>query len=230
MNLNNKVIEVLDYEHGQKVRKFFISNGVNTKDFGFTITKSGGGMTTYYGFINGVFQNYSLEQVSRAGAEIINLNNMTQLTIEIPYGHEVDIENSDLAKGVVKFKPKKALPTKWEDLRNIRGYYVSTGADIHSWSAALPCSANKNLWPTEELAKASLALCQLVRLRDIYNDGWQPDWTDHKDKYVIEFSKGKKIISTYLQTQCVLAFKDKETRDLFFNTFKDLIEEAKPLL
>ena len=29
-----------------------------------------------------------------------------QLTIDIPEGMEIDLENSDLAKGIVKFKPK----------------------------------------------------------------------------------------------------------------------------
>lgn len=155
---------------------------------------------------------------------------MTQLTIEIPDGYEVDLENSDLVKGVVKFKPKKALPTKWEDLLAIGGYYLTAGADIKYWTTSTPHESNKNLWPTEELAKASLALCQLVRFRDIYNEGWQPDWTRNTTKHVIEFSSGKKEDYTYTFTQCVLAFKDSKTRDLFSETFKDLIEEAKPLL
>ena len=38
------------------------------------------------------------------------INNMeiknNQLTIEIPKGMEIDLKNSDLAKGIIKFKPK----------------------------------------------------------------------------------------------------------------------------
>ena len=32
--------------------------------------------------------------------------NNNQLTIDIPEGMEIDAENSDLTKGVIKFKPK----------------------------------------------------------------------------------------------------------------------------
>ena len=44
------------------------------------------------------------------GASVIfkEINNMgnNQLTIDIPEGMEIDLENSDLAKGIVKFRSK----------------------------------------------------------------------------------------------------------------------------
>ena len=107
MNFNNKVIEVLDLEHGKKVKNFFESIGVNTYNFRFDVTKAGGLSPIYYGIVNGVFSNYNIREVLEAGAEIINLNNMNQLTIEIPEGHEIDLINSDLSKGLVKFQPIK---------------------------------------------------------------------------------------------------------------------------
>ena len=39
IDLRNKAIEVLDYEHGQLVKKFFKENGVNISNFTFTNSK-----------------------------------------------------------------------------------------------------------------------------------------------------------------------------------------------
>ena len=46
--------------------------------------------------------------IARTGIIFKELNNMeiknNQLTIDIPEGMEIDLENSDLAKGIVRFK------------------------------------------------------------------------------------------------------------------------------
>lgn len=50
------------------------------------------------------------------------INNMeiknNQLTIDIPEGMEIDLENSDLAKGIVKFKKKNIIYEDVEDTIN----------------------------------------------------------------------------------------------------------------
>jgi len=160
-------------------------------------------------------------------------NKMTnQVTIQIPQGYEIDQDNSDLTTGIVKFKPdKKPLPTKWEDLDEVDGYYVETDCSIVDAEEMIADEVNRNIWPTKELAEASLALCQLVRLRDIYNDGWQADYTNsNQNKHSIYLYKNETSISFYSFTQNVLAFKDRETAELFSETFADLILQAKPLL
>lgn len=159
---------------------------------------------------------------------------MAKLKIQIPDGHEIDLTNSDLLEGVVKFKPiEKKLPTKWEDLGYIDGYYIGSTSMVFDIDSDTARKSNRNTWPTEELAKASLALCQLVRFRDIYNEGWEPDWgCPLESKFSIKgngYDLNYSIIVHGL-THSVLAFKDRKTANLFLETFKDLLEEAKPLL
>lgn len=75
------------------------------------------------------------------------------------------------------------------------------------------------------------ALSKLLYARDIYNGDWKPNWgNNYTYKHIIGFNKDKVQKSHRNITQAVLAFKDEETRDAFYENFKDLIEEAKELL
>ena len=55
-----------------------------------------------------------------------------ELIIEPINGKVIDLENSDLSVGKIVFKKKeKELPTKWEELKIIKGFYVNSG-NIHN--------------------------------------------------------------------------------------------------
>ena len=126
---------------------------------------------------------------------------------------------------IKKNKPEWFRKTKWEDFgNNIQGYY-----DTYPY-LPVPNSNSKCLWPTSELAGASRALCQLVRFRDDWNEGWVPDWEDNSGKYKITNHKNKIGVYCSYSISRILAFKDRDTATLFLETFKDLIEIAKPLL
>lgn len=91
--------------------------------------------------------------------------------------------------------------------------------------------------PNKELADAVVALLKLVILRDYYNEGWQPDWTDESYKEILCFEtdfhnkKGFKYRFYANKSQPrVLAFKNSEIRERFFKEQKELLEIAKPLL
>ena len=89
---------------------------------------------------------------------------------------------------------------------------------------------DRNLLPSKEYAEAMLALCQLIQLRDCYNDGWVPDWTNIDDKYIIYIRNNVITPSITSFVQHVLAFKSEKIRNEFLRNFKYLIEVAKPLL
>lgn len=72
--MNNIVIEVLDHKHGQKVRAYLQSRGVEVDGYEFYCTRNGDNSFRYYGVIKGKFNNYSLEQVERFGVKIITLD------------------------------------------------------------------------------------------------------------------------------------------------------------
>lgn len=155
---------------------------------------------------------------------------MTQKEIKIktPEGYEIDKVNSTFEKIVFK-EIKKSLPKRWEDIKIINGYFIDDYANIKK----INCKTNyycKSVFPTKKLAEAALALSQLLQLRDIYNDGWVPDFDDIKIKWCVKFY-GDKIttINTYYSNS-VLVFKSSELAEEFKLNFLSLIEIAKSLL
>ena len=64
--MNNKVIKVLDVEHGKKVIEFF-------KQYCDTGVLRGDNVGSYYGFINGRFDFLTFDEVRGYNAEIIEL-------------------------------------------------------------------------------------------------------------------------------------------------------------
>jgi len=154
---------------------------------------------------------------------------MKELKITPPEGYEVDTEKSTFEH--IIFKPiQKQLPKSWEELDEIKGWFVNAGSGIEYIQGGT-YRHNRNVFATKEQAEASLALAQLTQLREVYRQGWTPDWKDSSLKYTIE-KYGGKIIGddSYFNRSYFLAFQSEEVRDLFLTNFKDLIEKASPLL
>lgn len=72
-DMKNKVIEVLDLEHGNKVIEYWKSKGVDTRCLDGNNTKERENAFRYYGVIGGYFGCYSIAFVKEANAEIIEL-------------------------------------------------------------------------------------------------------------------------------------------------------------
>lgn len=154
---------------------------------------------------------------------------MNTLKINVPEGFEIDKDKSTFEE--IVFKPiKKELPKTWEDLKNIEGYYVSDDSDLEP--ADIYCSdRNRNIFVTEEQAQAAIALAQLSQLREVYRQGWVPDWNNsNQQKFCIIKMSGHLDRSLLWSSAHFLCFQSIEIRDQFLKNFKDLIEEASPLL
>ena len=149
--------------------------------------------------------------------------------ITVPEGMEIDKEKSTFECIVFKAKKDK-LPRTWKSLYKIKGWYINTESNIREIDLSFIINNEKNVYPTKELAKASLALTQLLQLRDRYNDGWVPDWTMNSNKHCIFIGKNGFVCDYIFNVPKVFAFKTKELRDVFFENFKELLEIAKPLL
>ena len=97
------------------------------------------------------------------------INNMkiknNQLTIDIPKGMEIDTENSDLTKGVIKFKPKYIT---YNDIVNSTNSMDSISALVQSG----------NMLKLE-------AIEQLMSIARYYNKDWKPNWDRGELKYFI---------------------------------------------
>lgn len=120
------------------------------------------------------------------------------------------------------------LPTKWEDLKLIDGYYLqgAQGRVYYTGSALNACSVF--LW--ESQARAAVALAKLSQLKAVYNNGWEPIYNGKEEIYTILISNNVPIAGTTRNASRFLTFKSEELRDKFLKHFRDLIMEAKPLL
>lgn len=158
--------------------------------------------------------------------------NMKNVNIEIPEGFEIDLKNSNLSKGNITFKKKEIkLPVTDEGCLNFikkDGYYINNNGLIAN--VIYEVADEINFITTREYAEAFLALMQLIKFRDIWNEGWKADWTNDDIKYVITiYNEKKSHIERYTITK-ILTFKTFELRDKFSKTFNALIQTAKPLL
>lgn len=119
------------------------------------------------------------------------------------------------------------LPEKWEELGSIDGYYIDSVSDICQMHLDFASHGCKNTVPTEELAEAILALCQLLYLREVYRAGWKPDFNTWKNLVYIDSNNW--AIGGSLSMHEIFTFQNKETAKLFRNNFRDLLEKIKPL-
>lgn len=86
-------------------------------------------------------------------------------------------------------------------------------------------------YPSKEICDASEALRKLIILREYYNEGWIPDWSDAtKEKYVIFASNYELQKGVRFQENENLYFKSEEIRDKFFEDQISLLKEASILL
>ena len=112
----------------------------------------------------------SIKRKDRINVVFKEINNMenNQLTIDIPEGMEIDLENSDLAKGIVKFKKKDI-----------------TYDDILQSYATDFCGIRV---PNHCIDKI-LAISQLMNIAKYYNGDWNPNWRSlMESKYYIYYS------------------------------------------
>jgi hypothetical protein len=164
----------------------------------------------------------------------IKTENMKELKIEVPEGYEIDKGKSTFEKIIFK-KIKVELPKTWEEFCNQNSvgteYFITEFSSIANTDINKRVySNNKNLLSTKEDAEAHLALMQLHRLRDVYRQGWVPDWNDGTGKYCILFNPDNLDIVTYTRAPHFLAFQSREIAEEFIKNFKDLIEKVKVLI
>jgi hypothetical protein len=155
---------------------------------------------------------------------------MKQVKIDIPEGYEIDKDNSTFE--LIKFKEiKKGLPKSWEELGKITGCFVRGDSLIGNINKFSTCDKNKNIFKTKEQAEAAIALAQLSQLRDVYRQGWEPNFSvDKLDKYCIVFYRDEINLGIWVGANSFLSFQSKEIAQEFLDNFKDLIIKAKPLM
>lgn len=139
------------------------------------------------------------------------INNMeiknNQLTIDIPEGMEIDLENSNLAKGIVKFKKKdityddilQECPTNFSGLR-VRNHCIDK----------------------------ILAISQLMNIAKYYNKDWEPDWNNQDEyKYFIISNRNTYKVDHGWTSICSnIYFKNKKDAQAVIDNpnFRDILD------
>ena len=124
----------------------------------------------------------------------------------------------------------KELPKTWEELEDVKGYYVNGAISTIAYFESGSSDYDRNIFATKEQAEASIAMAQLSQLMAVYNDGWVADWSDETKKIIIVFYEDKFICDWTYSVKYFLNFKNEETAELFLENFSSLINTAKPLL
>lgn len=130
---------------------------------------------------------------------------------------------------------KNSKPRSWEEYcRNFKGqfYYIQDGRDniATSFTPNGLISEYKNYVPLEELAEAFLAMMQLMSLRQAWIGDWEPYWDGEKFYNCIVLLNNKYIVEDFSKYRQTLSFPTEEMATDFINTFKNLLEIAKPLI
>jgi hypothetical protein len=156
---------------------------------------------------------------------------MKTLNIEIPKGYEIDLEKSDLTKGVVAFKKiATQLPKTWEELNEIKGWYCKSNSEVDMARSNYLVAEYKSTFVTQEQAEASIALAQLSQLREVYRQGWKPEWSNQQEKWGIILELNEIRICRRWTYNVFLTFQSAEIAQEFLDNFGVLILQARPLM
>lgn len=104
-----------------------------------------------------------------------------QLTINIPDGMEIDVENSDLKTGVIKFKKKELTYKDIQDSLKLNENMICISVDGNNY-------------------RKLSAINRLMCIAKFYNGDWKPNWSSVENKYHILYSKRAQCYTTDYKT------------------------------
>nr|DAT99996.1 MAG TPA: hypothetical protein [Crassvirales sp.] len=103
-----------------------------------------------------------------------NNNSLNDLHIECLKGYSIDVDNSDLSKGIIKFK---------NDTITFKDIYKDIDINIDKFANSIVVVNNNNPYYNK-----LEAISQLIDIANYYNKGWKPDWNNEEEnKYHIVF-------------------------------------------
>lgn len=133
-----------------------------------------------------------------------------KLVINTPKGMVIDVENSNLKEGIIKFRKK--------DID-----YTDVCISLNTCDS--PIIVSNNNW---EKIKA---ISQLMDIADYYNKGWKPDWNNGSEikRYILYDNKRNSYITDY-RTFCKnsnIFFKNKEDAQAVIDNpnFREILDK-----
>lgn len=158
---------------------------------------------------------------------------------EIAYNYDIHgkwDEYKETARDLMMCEATDTLPKSWEEFCDSYPIecgecYIGEGSTIlKRFDGSRVAHFDKNVFRTEEQAEAMLAFIQQIRLRDVYRQGWVPDWKKYEIKYNIGFYENGINDTSSDHLSYPLSFQSAKIRDKFFENFRELIETAKEFI
>ena len=154
----------------------------------------------------------------------------------------IEIEVPDGKKAVWKDNKvifediKPQFPKTWEEfckqnmIKKSEYYLNPSSCILELRNDKREVFSDRNVLPTRQAAEAHLALMQLHQLRDCYREGWEPNWNNDCNKYIIVKNRDKYVVFGGNWTNQFLSFQDRERAEEFLTNFRELIEKAGDLI
>lgn len=117
---------------------------------------------------------------------------MEEIKVNIPDGYKIDIENSDLSKGIIKLKQEELtydqLCMELKSQSEMIGFYI-------------PIKANNKV----------KAIIKLIKTAYYLNKGWEPNWNDNSVKFYFHITESRVVIfNAYYGRSSIVYFKSEE--------------------
>lgn len=161
------------------------------------------------------------------------------IEIEVPDGKKAVWKDNK----VVFEDIKPQLPKTWKEFcynndRKPNEAFITNSSEIYLITEQHERKpfGDRNILPSEQVAKQYLVLMQLHQLRDCYRQGWTPNWKDDTTKYVLKncYHPATKYIEPTIINAVYrhnfLAFPTFKLAEEFLNNFRDLITQAGDLI
>lgn len=184
------------------------------------------------------YKTYTLEKYEQE----FNIMEKRNIQIDLTTAKEWYNQGGDLRKIALQAFSKEELqllPKSWEEYCKINPYLEANkefflAPDGTVTNVPLNCYQRVDFtlsMSSKKRAEQFVILSKLIQIRDYYNQGWEPDWSNVKqEKYIIGYSHNKLFLDVFLNLSHIFAFKTREIRDRFFENFKGDLEFIKEFL
>lgn len=138
-------------------------------------------------------------------------DSLNDLHVECPNGYSIDVEHSDLSKGIIKFKNDNITYIDIEDALNLEKDRTAIAVNVYN------------------VSKLN-AIDKLINIANYYNKDWKPNWNNSiENKYFIVFDCNKNCYSIgykYETNSGNIFFKNKEDAQAVINNpnFRDILD------
>ena len=169
----------------------------------------------YYIQINDETMNKDSDNSSIITPTFNTDNSLNDLHIECPEGYSIDVEHSDLSKGIIKFK---------NDNITLEDIYKDDNTDY---------AANLVILSENKLFNKLLCIARLIDIANYYNKGWKPDFNNKTTyKYVIQYNGIENKHTHYsvdydvCLNRCCVYFKNQEDAQAVIDNpnFRDILD------